>query len=230
LAIDEGLPLVLAAWSLATYVYDKFDAFPYLAITSPTKRCGKTRAAEVLDLFCANPLRTVGMTEAALFRSIARDKPTLFIDEAEGLRGADERQAALLGILNAGYRKGQTVRRCQGKNGSYDINEFEIYGPKVLILIGGLPDTLADRAIAIQMRRKHAGESVDRFISGRAKRETEHLKRACKKWADLNADVFTGLDEYISLPFLTDQEEELWLPLFAVITIAAPIGWTISKG
>ena len=38
IVLDDGLPLVLALWSLATHVYDCFDAFPYPAITSPTKR------------------------------------------------------------------------------------------------------------------------------------------------------------------------------------------------
>ena len=70
MALDAGLPLVLALWVLATHVFDCFDAFPYLAITSPTKRCGKTRLAEIIELFCANGLRTVGATPAAIFRSI----------------------------------------------------------------------------------------------------------------------------------------------------------------
>jgi len=41
MALDSGLPIVLALWTLATHVFDCFDAFPYLAITSPTKRCGR---------------------------------------------------------------------------------------------------------------------------------------------------------------------------------------------
>jgi len=67
LALDKGMALVLALWSLATHVHDAFDAFPYLGITSPTKRCGKTRTAEVLELVCARPSRTVAITPAALF-------------------------------------------------------------------------------------------------------------------------------------------------------------------
>src|SRR6267154_4649274 len=70
LALDEGLPHVLALWTTASHAFECFDAFPYLAITSPTKRCGKTRLAEIIELFCANGLRTVGATSAALFRTI----------------------------------------------------------------------------------------------------------------------------------------------------------------
>jgi hypothetical protein len=223
LAVDAGLPLVLALWSVATHVYDSFEAFPYLGITSPTKRCGKTRAAEVLELFCARPLRTVGMTPAVLFRSIEQDKPTLIVDECEGLRGSDDRSSALREILNAGYRRGQKVRRCESKaNGNgWDIRDFETYGPKVLVLIGNLPDTLADRTIAIRMRRRAAGEKVARFVRARAKLDTAPLLKECVQWAAAHrarVQAYAGAD----LKFLADREAELWLPLFVVCLIAAP--------
>jgi hypothetical protein len=41
LVLSPGLPLVLALWSLATHLHESFDAFPYLAITSPTKLARK---------------------------------------------------------------------------------------------------------------------------------------------------------------------------------------------
>src|SRR5271168_3705825 len=70
MALDPGLPLVLALWTLATHLFDCFDAFPYLAITSPTKRCGKTRLAEIVGLLARNGQRLVGATQAAIFRTI----------------------------------------------------------------------------------------------------------------------------------------------------------------
>jgi len=188
LAADPGVPLVLAFFSLATHVYDCFDAFPYLGITSPTKRCGKTRTAEVLELFCARPLRTVGMTPAVLFRSIERDKPTLIVDEAEGLRDKGERSTELLAILNAGYRKGQTVRRCVFRGKEWELPDFETYCPKVLVAINHLPDTLADRTISIRMRRRYAGERVDRFIVAQARRDTAPVRDMCEKWASLQQE------------------------------------------
>jgi hypothetical protein len=228
IALDTGLPLVLALWSLATHTYDCFDAFPYLAITSPTKRCGKTRAAEVLELFCFRPLRTVGMTPAVLFRSIEKDKPTLMVDEAEVLRSRDERSSALREILNAGYRKGQKVRRCSGEN--YALQEFETYCPKVLVLIGNLPDTLADRAIPIRMRRRNHGESVDRFITVRARRDTAQVRADCKKWATKHRRLVAKAYESQDVAFLEDREAELWLPLFVVCKLGAPHRVTDLEG
>ena len=224
LAIDPILFLVLALWCLATHLYECFDAFPYLAITSPAKRCGKTRSAELLELFTARPMRTVGATPAVLFRSIQAERPTLMLDEAEGLRRAgDDRAAALTEILNAGYRKGQTVRRCEpSKSGGYAVKAYAVYCPKVLVLIGDLPDTLNDRAIPIPMRRKFKNETVERFIMAKAKGETAPVEKACEEWAASHqnqvAEVYEGMD----LPFLVDREAELWLPLFSVCRVAAP--------
>src|SRR5437764_14856060 len=86
-ALQFYVPLVLALWSVATWIFEGFDCFPYLAITSPTKRCGKTRLAELLELVARNPKRTVGITPAALFHTIEDQKPTptLIIDEAEAM-------------------------------------------------------------------------------------------------------------------------------------------------
>jgi hypothetical protein len=222
LAIDPGLPLVLALWSLATHLYDVFDAFAYLAVTSPIRQCGKTRAAEVLELFCARPLRTVGMTAAVLFRSIERDKPTLIVDEAEGLRGSDERASALREILNVGYRVGQKVRRCESNGSGYGLKEFETFCPKVLVLIGSLPDTLADRTIPIRMRRRYQGEPVDRFTTARAKQDTGPLRTECERWATASRSQVKAAYDGADLAFLRDREAELWLPLHVVCRIAAP--------
>jgi hypothetical protein len=98
--MEEGLPLVLALWTIATHAFECFDAFPYLAITSPTKRCGKTRLAEIVELFSINGLRTVGATPAALFRTIQMNASeggivTLIIDEAEVLGSKSERSEQL---------------------------------------------------------------------------------------------------------------------------------------
>lgn len=219
--LSPGLPLTLALWSVATHLFESFDCFPYLAVTSPAKRCGKTRVAELLEFLCANPLRTVGITAAALFRTIASKKPTLLIDEAEALRGRDERATALREILNAGYRKGQKVIRCEGGNGKrYKTREFETFCPKVLVLIGELSETLADRCIPVQMRRRTT-EQLERFRFAWVKRETQSLRAAAKQWAETNRASVGRWYEQNDVTCVEDREAELWLPLFAVCAILA---------
>jgi hypothetical protein len=221
-ALQSGVPLVLALWSVATWMFDRFDCFPYLAITSPTKRCGKTRVAELLELVTRNPQRTVGITPAALFHCIQEHKPTLIIDEAELMRSRDERAGALREILNAGYRKGQKVIRCARNGGNYDkLQEFDTFAPKALVLIGDLPDTLADRSIPISMKRRTA-EQLERFRFGRVQQETQELRDKMHSWAEENQSLIQNWYEQHDISALRDREAEIWLPLFAICALIAP--------
>jgi hypothetical protein len=203
-------------------LFGTFDCFPYLAITSPTKRCGKTRLAELLELVCANALRTVGISVAGLFRIIQQKKPTLLIDEAESLRGRGERTDALREILNAGYKQGQKVIRCEGGNGkNYQPREFETFSPKVLVLIGSLPDTLADRCIPVSMHRR-TREPIERFRFARVRAEANLLRAEAGHLARKYRAKVGRWYQTNDIACLEDREAELWLPLFAVCAIVAP--------
>src|SRR3990170_1856704 len=99
--LPEGMPFVLGLWAAGTHLFQAFDAFPYLTVTSPTKRCGKTRLGEVLGLLCNRPRRAANVSEAVLFRMVENEEPTLIIDEAEALRDKrSERGQAIVGLLN----------------------------------------------------------------------------------------------------------------------------------
>lgn len=217
--LPPGLPLVLALWTVSTHLPQNFDCFPYLAITSPAKRCGKTRVAELLEYICSSPLRTVGITVAALFRTIALRNPTLIIDEAESLSSRGEKTEALREILNAGYKRGQKVIRCVGND--YEPQEFETFCPKVLVLIGTLPETLTDRCIPVQMKRR-TDERIERFRFAQAHMETKALRRWTRCWARKYGTRVKSWYQANDLPYLADRDAELWLPVFAVCAIAAP--------
>src|SRR5215213_6545512 len=108
LVLPLGAPIVMALWCLSCYLFDSFDVFPRLNISSPTKRCGKTLAGDVLSLFCPRPLSTEDATTAALFRVIPKYHPTVFFDEFDTLgdKGDDYRA-----ILNASHRRNGKVLR-----------------------------------------------------------------------------------------------------------------------
>jgi hypothetical protein len=225
-AMEHGLPLVLALWTVATHLFDCFDAFPYLAITSPTKRCGKTRLAEIIELLSCNGQRIVGATPAAIFRTIQtyeHDKSTvtLILDEAEVLGTKSDRSEALREILNAGYRRGQSVQRCERTtDGQWKVQRFSVYSPKVIVLIGNLNDTLADRCIPIAMRRRRPSENVERFFYTQAVREAKRCRKELEDWAKSIRRKVKQCHRQ-DLVFLEDREAELWLPLFSVCRAVA---------
>src|SRR3954469_18653927 len=74
--------ITLTLWVAHNWVIDAFDVTPYLAITSPTMREGKSRLLEILALLVPNPIRGSRITGPALYRKLReRPTPTLLLDE-----------------------------------------------------------------------------------------------------------------------------------------------------
>jgi hypothetical protein len=221
IVLSPGLPLVLSVWVVGSYLFDVFDSFPYLSVTSPTKRCGKTRLGELIELLCSRPQLTVNLSEAALFRLIERDRPTLIIDEAETLSNpTSERSQNLRSVLQAGFRKGAVVPRCVGKD--HDVKDFSVFCPKVIIAIGALPDTLRDRSVLVLMRRRRQSEQVRRFRRRLATDMMEGTGNLIKVWCEAHRPTVEKRYVGFDLGFLQDREADVWEPLFAILSVAAP--------
>ena len=220
--LPDAAYLPVATWAVATHVALAFDAFPYIALLSPMKRCGKTRVLEVLELLTSQAWRGTSATSAALFRMMEK-MPTLLLDEVEALGSnkLSESAQSVLAVLNAGHRKGATIPRCEGPN--HDVRHFPVYGPKAFAVIGRLPDTLADRCIHVTMQRKAPSQAVDRFLQGRAGTDAEPIRESLTGWAETCREaVHTAYEEMDDLKFLSDRDADIWMPLFAVCTLAAP--------
>jgi hypothetical protein len=206
---EASYAMVIALWLAATHVWPAFDAFPYLVVTSATKRSGKTRLLELLSFVASNSRLVANISPAALYRTIDSEKPTLLIDEAEMFSSA---KSEFRPLLNTGYRRGQSVKRHDG--------DYETYCPKAFALIGDVHDTLRDRSIVIQMRR---GEPQRRFVYSAAKEQgaalRERLNAALSSKAEEIAQAAGG---FKGLSFLTDRDEEIWTPLFVLCRLLCP--------
>jgi len=147
-----------ALWCLHTYVHDVAAVSPNLSLSSPEKRCGKTRNLQILGCLVRRPMHAANVTAAALMRAIDHYAPTLLIDEADTIF-TNGGSAELRGILNAGlYRSNAFVLRCSGDRKEPKIHS--VWCPKAIALIGRLPTTLEDRSISIPMRRRAPEERV----------------------------------------------------------------------
>lgn len=226
--LPEAAYLPLSLWTIGTYLSHIFDCYPYVILTSPTKRCGKSRIMETVELVCANPLRFTSASAAALFR-IMPSRPTLLIDEAEIFKNAknvSENIQAVLQILNAGHRCGSFVLRCVGNGKDQHPEKFPTYGPKMFAAIGKFPDTLADRSIIVAVQRKGRDQKVQRFLFRQATEAYELLKTHIAEWAKANSsDIY---DYYVEpstpkqLDALSDRDSDMWTCLLAICAIAAP--------
>jgi Protein of unknown function (DUF3631) len=221
--LPECAYLPLAVWAMATYFSKVFEAFPYVALVSPVKRCGKTRLLEILELLSESPWRGTAPSAAALFRMMG-ESPTLLLDEVEALtaRHASETQQTILAILNAGHRSGATIPRCDGPKNQ--LKYFPVYGPKAFAAIGRLPDSLMDRSIVITMQRRRPDQPVERLLYPVAKAEAQPVIAELARFRESRADAVKS--EYkrlmsADLHFLSDRDADLWMPLFALCSIAA---------
>jgi hypothetical protein len=99
---------------------------------------------------------------------------------------------------------------------------FPVYGPKAFAAIGKLPDTLADRSIIMTMRRRRLDQKIERFLFARAKADAERIIEALTTWArEHDEDVRTAYESVRDLAWLSDRDADLWMPMFAVCSVAA---------
>ena len=207
---ESSYAFVIALWLVATHVWTVFDAFPYLVVTSATKRSGKTRLLEVISFVASNSRPVVNISPAALYRTISADKPTLLVDEAEMFSSA---KSEFRSLLNSGYRRGQTVKRHDG--------DYETYCPKAFALIGDVHDTLRDRSIVIEMKR---GEPASRFVYAIAREEGAALHETINAAVTSKAEEITeALRSFEGLRWLiNDRDEEIWTPLSVLCRLLCP--------
>lgn len=212
---SEHEPVALTLWCALTYNFECFEVCPYLAVTSPEKRSGKSVMFDVLGALCCNPWKVINPSAATLYYKLRVSTPTLLLDECDALFSKAETPTTELirGILNAGNHRGTTVPRMVGQGSKMRLEEFPVYCPKAFAGIGKIPDTIADRSIPIRLRRKRRDEPVARFRRSLVGAEAQELA------AELEA-VMTSIKvrEFVEdLPNeLGDRAQDSWEPLIAI--------------
>ncbi|SVD14790.1 uncharacterized protein METZ01_LOCUS367644, partial [marine metagenome] len=179
LVLPEQAETAIALWVLFSWCHDSFSVSPILNIQSPTMRCGKTTVLKILRRLVPKPLPTSNISTAGLFRSIEHFKSTLIVDEADTFLKVNEE---INGVLNSGHEKDIAfVVRAEGDN--HKPKKFCVWCPKIIAGIGRRKDTLEDRSITINMKRKLPGDKVEKFIPNNVD-EFEQICQKASRWAD----------------------------------------------
>lgn len=215
-SLSDTQARVAVAWIVHTHTFDAADSTPYLAVTSAEKQSGKTRLLEVLETLVANPWLTGRVTAAVLIRKTDAERPTLLLDESDAAFGGEEEYAeALRGVLNTGHRRGGKTSCCVGQGANINFKDFSTFSAKVIAGIGKLPDTVADRAIPIRLKRATQGERIERFRRRDVESEAARLKTQLETWA--GGVIPTLRDARPKLPDeLTDRQQDGAEPLLAI--------------
>jgi hypothetical protein len=217
IVLPEWAADAIALWVLHAHGFDAFGISPFLTITSPQKRCGKTRLISIIAALVPRALGTSNITPAAVFRTIEACRPTLLMDEADTFIKESEE---LRGILNSGHsREMAFIIRLVGTD--YEPKRFSTWCPKVVALIGKAPATVEDRSVIVPMQRKTAAEKVEKWRKTSAK-SFEPLQRKVARWvADNIATLEAATPDVPNLG--SDRAEDNWAPLLAIAELAGGV-------
>ena len=210
--LPPGAATAVAMWVLHAWAFKSFTLSPILAFIAPTKRSGKSNALFVTGFMCPRRFMTANPTDAAAFRLIERDQPTLILDEVDKLIRRDSN--AIDTLINGYQKEAATAIRCAGDDN--DVRVFSVWTPKAVALIGKpRPDTLHDRCIVVEMQPKLRQESVERRRDAKLPGELLPIRRRAMRWA--NDNVATLRDSEPHLPDeLHDRAQDNWEPLLAI--------------
>ena len=211
-------PVAVTLWIAATYAIGAWQHATRLAITSPLKRCGKSRLMDITAYLSHKPQMCANASTPALFRSITDDPPTLFMDEADALFGTKkvaEQNEELRGLFNAGWQRGRPVLRCVGPQ--HNVAAFDTFAMACLAAIKSLPDTITDRAVNIPLQRRSPEEKVGRFRLRRDVAGLEGLGASLGAWVATQIEDLKNAEP--AMP-VEDREADAWEPLIAIADAA----------
>jgi len=216
---EQSAYAYLAAWTLGTYMFPVFRAYPYIHFNGP-KGVGKTTALEVLSSLCFNGEMSPSVSASAQFRLTHYSRATLLLDEAENLqrRAYSETKAVLL----AGYRNGQSVLRSEGNGRGRRPIRYEVYSPRAMASQRGFEDALASRTVKVQMRR--ASRSVLRLDDSAAMSIRDNCFLAALTSALDVHDIYVATENPAGVLPCSDREYELFHPMLAIATATGDPG------
>lgn len=217
---DEGVADTLALWTIGTYFYPMFPAFPYAELNGP-RGSGKSKQMNLTAHLAFNGRVVVNPTQGTIFRVIEEERGTVCFDEAE--QYGEEKATALMQMFNEGYTAGATVLRCDSR--THELREYEIYSPKMFASIRGIDSTTASRCIQIQCLRSKDKTRGDLDIADGG-----------EDWAGIRHGLYAmALSEFKAVreafatadvkPF-TNRDNQKWAPILALAKVIEARGAT----
>jgi hypothetical protein len=205
----------LALWCAFTWFCEASHIAPLLVIRSPEKGCGKSTVLSIVKRLVYRPWVLSGISAAVLYRVADKHRPTVLIDEGDTFLNNENQD--LHGIINSGHSKDAPYFwRCVGDD--HEPKGFYVFSPKAIAFIGHTRDTLHDRAVEVELRRKMPSEKVARLRHADGG-ELDTLARKLARLTEDNLAAFAAMRPAMpeSLP---DRQADNWEPLLAIAMLA----------
>jgi putative DNA primase/helicase len=206
-----------ALWTGAAHAIDGLQRMPMLLLSSNAPECGKTTAATLLSGLVPRPVMVSNLTPAVLFRLIDRYQPTLIADEVDAW--LHDEQSELRGVFNAAHwRTGAVIPRCVGDD--HDVRLFNVFGAKVIAMIGRPSATILSRSITITLHRKTAGERVELLREDLVRAELGPLRQQWRRWTVDHLEALRVHDPAMPADLPVNRASDNWRPLLSIADLA----------
>ncbi len=206
---DKDIFDVATCWVIGTYFYELFETYGYLYFRG-MRESGKSKFKKILRLIGFNGQEASSISEASFFRTIENTKGLLCLDEYEKM-DTDRKRATDL-LLNAGIEQGATVKR-------YDVDlkgnrSFDVYCPKIICNITGLPITTQSRCVTIEMARTitNKGKLKPRIKDP----DWKLLRNMCFCFTMEHWKEIKKIYENYDYSEINNREEDLWRPILSI--------------
>lgn len=207
----------LGLFVLHAHAHDAAQVSPILNLTSAEKRSGKTTCATVIGAMVPRKVNSASLTPATIFRVIERHHVTIVADEVDAYLGDRD---DLRGLLNSShFRSSAWVPRCVGDDS--EVRLFSTWAPIVLIGLRASKqhDTLRDRSIIIELRRRTPDEPIERCRLHKLDGICDAIRRRAVRWTNDNLEALRTAEPDIPSA-LNDRAADHWQNLLAIADIA----------
>jgi hypothetical protein len=154
-----------------------------------------------------------------LFRSLHANGGVLLLDEAERLKNKqDPGTVDVVSMLLAGYKRGGAATRMELiGDGEFKTVSFDVFGPKALACISGLPPALASRAIPVMMFRSCPTSEKPRRRIDETPNDWQKVRDNLHAVALEYGGIWLDLARRDTVcPEMSGRDYELWQPILAI--------------
>lgn len=206
---------ILTAWTIGTYFFPIFSAYPYIHIKAP-KGSGKSQCLNLLNQTAFNAVKARASLPA-LRDTVDALRGTYLMDQADALHRNNMED--FLDILTDSYKRaGGSVRKMVANKKGWEMEEFEAYSPKVFASIRDLPEDLRDRCIVIPLIRssKNFPPINEEDVAWKDIRH-ELYSLLVRQFVYVSQTYFIKATEYKGNNEILGRSLELWLPVESIL-------------
>lgn len=219
------LPRIIAYYVMLTWVYDAFNALPYLrAMGEPG--AGKSELMRRVGAICYRLITASGAnTAACFFRTTEIYKGTVFIDEADLSDGGDMTND-LVKFINLGAMKGNPISRLEESFDStgkkvWEPGTFSTFGPKLIAMRKDFADkAVGSRAITIPLIEKDPIElkaaGIQLQMNEDFKRQAIIMRNLLLRWRLAHWEVEIEISEELMDLEISARLNQVTMPLLAL--------------